>query len=338
MTFSNRKGPPKRGPSVSGNPRSTGRRPPLAVAQRMPIDPRLAAMLGQRHTLPIVRFGTPGAFLTLYEEPATFEDGTEQTIPRVVLLPGAELAPIRAAGEEPAVGDDVDVFLYLDSEDRPVATRAKPRLMRGEVAFVTIVDSAPFGAFADWGLAKELLIPLGEQVAPLAVGDVVAVALYVDESGRLAGTTKVREHLKGVPNFAAESWVDGEAWRRDPDRGLFVILERRCIGLLPATEPHRLRKGEAAKFRIANIHRDGKVELSLRQRAHEELDGDATAILAHLQTPGSAAIGDKSEPEEIYALFRISKKAFKRASGRLFKQKKIEILEDGQLVLVADPV
>jgi hypothetical protein len=76
----------------------------------------------------------------------------------------------------------------------------------------------------------------------------------------------------------------------------------------------------------------------LRQRAHEELDGDATAILAHLETPGSAAIGDKSEPEEIYALFRISKKAFKRASGRLFKQKKIEILEDGQLVLVADPV
>ena len=100
----------------------------------------------------------------------------------------------------------------------------------------------------------------------------------------------------------AEAWVDGEAWRRDPDRGLFVILERRCIGLLPATEPHRLRKGEAAKFRIATIHRDGKVELSLRQRAHEELDGDATAILGHLQTPGSAAIGDKSEPGSGYSM------------------------------------
>jgi predicted RNA-binding protein (virulence factor B family) len=262
------------------------------------------ARVGQIVSLTIRRFGPPGAFLV--EEDAGVEAET-------LLLPGAEIPD---GAEE---GNVLSVFVYLDSEDRPVATVREPKLVLGEVAFLTVTALAPFGAFVDWGLPKELLVPFGEQTRDLQVGDRHPIGVYVDDTGRLAGTMRVSEMLQEPGRFAEDEWVAGEAWRSDPDRGVFVIVEQRFVGLLPASEPHRLSRGDAARFRVSNVLPDGKIELSLRGAAHEELAKDAAHVLDVLQRPGTPKVGDRSDPEQIREVFGLSKKAFKRAAGRLLR-------------------
>jgi predicted RNA-binding protein (virulence factor B family) len=129
--------------------------------------------------------------------------------------------------------------------------------------------------------------------------------------------------------FEQDEWVNGEAWRNDPEIGLFVIVERGCVGLLPVDEPHALGRGDAASFRITNILPDGKIELSLRAHAHEQLEDDAQHVLALLQRPGAPQLGDRSSPEQVRDAFGLSKKAFKRAVGRLLKLGTAEITPQG---------
>src|ERR1700761_5815444 len=114
------------------------------------------------------------------------------------------------------------------------------------------------------------------------------------------------EMLRAESDFPPDEWVAGEAWRRDPDLGVFVIVERRFVGLLPASEPHTLSRGEAARFRVANVLPDGKIELSLRGHGHEEVEGDAQRILDRLGLLGTRKVGDRSSPEEIRAIFGLS--------------------------------
>jgi uncharacterized protein len=197
-----------------------------------------------------------------------------------------------------------------------------------------VTDLASFGAFVDWGLPKELLVPHAEQTSELAVGQRHPIGLFVDDTGRLAGTMKVGEMLRDKRKFAPDEWVEGEVWRSEPHIGLFAILERKFVGLVPATEPHTLTRGEAARFRIASVLTDGKIELSLRGQAHEELESDARKILAVLERPGAPKVGDRSSPEAIRALFGLSKKAFKRGAGRLLKQRRVTIDARGLLVVV----
>jgi len=272
-------------------------------------------LLGRFASLPIRRFATPGAFL------ATGEAEDE-----VVLLIGSE---IPAGAKE---GDSVDVFLHLDSEGRPIATTRIAKLELGQVAFLEVTQLTEFGSFVDWGLAKELLVPFAEQTTEMRVGEKYAVGLYVDPSGRLAGTMRISEMLGGGGDkveWKLDEWVTGEAWRNEPEIGLFVIVENAFVGLMPVSEPHTLRRGEAARFRVSNVLPDGKIELSLRGHAHEELAGDAEKVLRVLSQAGAPAVGDKSSPEEIRALFGLSKKAFKRALGRLLKDRTIDIDESG---------
>jgi predicted RNA-binding protein (virulence factor B family) len=127
--------------------------------------------------------------------------------------------------------------------------------------------------------------------------------------------------------------VQGEAWRFDPEIGLFVILERRALGLLPAAEPHRLRRGQSASFRVAHVHRDGKVELSLRGLGHEEQADDAALILERMRKSRAVRVSDRTSPEELRALFGLSKKAFKRAMGKLLKERRVRFDDDGCYVL-----
>lgn len=278
-------------------------------------------VLGTSVTLAIHHFGPSGAFLSRPTPHPGPEDPT-------LLLIGSEIP------EGATEGDTLRVFVHLDSQDRPIATTRVPRVELGEVAFLTVTALARFGAFVDWGLAKELLVPLAEQTTDLAVGARHPIGLYIDDSGRLAGTMRVAEMLgQGEPSFVRDAFVDGEAWRNDPDVGLFVILERRFVGLVPASEPHSLARGQAAKFRVTHVFPDGKIELSLRKRAHEELDDDADRILARLTASPSLRVGDSSTPEEIRHEFGLSKKAFKRAAGRLYKRGAIDIAPDGTLRL-----
>lgn len=195
----------------------------------------------------------------------------------------------------------------------------------GDVAFLTVVDLAPIGAFVEWGSSQQLLIPFAEQTLELAVGDRVPVGVILDNTGRVAGTMKVREMLGDYGAFNADEWVNGEAWRNEPGVGLFVIVERRFLGLVPASEPHSLQRGEAAHFRVARVLPDGKIELSLRGRVHEQLASDAQHVLAVLSQTNMPAISDHSHPEQIRTLFGLSKKAFKRAVGRLLKEGLVQL-------------
>jgi uncharacterized protein len=294
---------------------------PITPSRNAPPPSAFQHLLGRPCTLTFRRFNASGAFLA--------ESTDERVDAPCLLLIGAEI-PLGAR-----VGDAVEAFVYLDSEGRPLATTRKPKLSLGEVAFLEVTSLASFGAFVDWGLQKELLVPFAEQTKDLHVGLLEPIGLYVDDSGRLAGTMRVSELLDlEEPNFSADAWVEGEAWRNDPEIGLFAILERRFVGLVPLAEPHRLTRGQAARFRVTHVLPDGKVELSLRAHAHEELEGDAEAVLAVLGRPNAPRVGDHSSPEDVRALFGLSKKAFKRAAGRLLKQGLVKIDAQGHLVKV----
>jgi uncharacterized protein len=289
--------------------------PAVQDCAAMPYDD----LLGRVVTLPVRRFGPPGAFLSL-----AADDGRPNA--PTLLLPGSEVP------EGAREGDELSVFVYLDSDDRPIATVRPPRLALGEVAFLEVTDVARFGAFVDWGLPKELLVPLAEQTRDLRVGERHPVGLFVDDTGRLAATMRVSEMLRARGEFEVDEWAEGEAWRNEPGIGLFVILERRFVGLVPASEPHALSRGEAARFRVANVLADGKVELSLRGHAYTELEADARTVLAKLALPGTPKVGDRSSPEQIRAIFGLSKKAFKRAVGRLLKERAVAVDGEGFLV------
>lgn len=271
---------------------------------------RVEELLGHVSALRVERLGAQGA-----------------TLAPGIPLPAAEVP----AGAK--VGDEVRVFVHLDSDDRPISTTRTPRLELGEVAFLTVTDVGKVGAFVDWGLKKELLVPFAEQTRELRVGERHPIGLYLDKTGRLAGTMRVSEMLEDAKGeFDQDEWVEGEAWRWDRDIGLFVIVERSVVGLVPASEPHALSRGEAARFRVTNVLPDGRIELSLRARAHEEIEDDAQKILEVLSRPRAPAIGDKSSPEAIRAAFGLSKKAFKRAAGRLLKLGQARLDENGHLV------
>jgi len=277
--------------------------------------------VGHFASLEIRRFGSPGAFLV---EPGA---GPEAD---TILLLGAEIPP------DAREGTLVPVFIALDSADRPLATTLSPKVAVGEVAFLKVTACTPVGAFVDWGLAKELLVPFAEQTRDVQVGETHAIGLYVDNSGRLAGTMRVNAMLGVDANLRAGEWVEGEAWRNEPDIGLFVIIERRFLGLVPRHEPHTLTRGQAARFRVTRVHPDGKIELSARGPVHQELERDAAAILEVLARPETLAVGDRSSPEEIRARFGLSKKAFKRAVGTLLKAGRVTVDDAGRVKLVRD--
>jgi len=277
-----------------------------------------SALLGRFGTLWVRRITPHGALLV----PAL------DAAPEAPLL----LLPRREVPRTVAVGDALEVFVHLDSEDRPIATLRAPRLTLGEVAFLTVVDQTPFGAFFDWGLVKHLLVPRREQLGALAIGERHPVGLVIDDTGRLAGTMRVTRMLDGNLAFTPGEWVDGVAWRSEPDIGLFVIVEGRALGLVPASEAQTLTRGEGAMFRVASVLPDGKITLSLRALAHEAIDGDARHVLEVLKGPHPPQLGDHSAPDEVRAQLGLSKKAFKRAVGRLLKEGAVSLDADGYVV------
>jgi uncharacterized protein len=278
-------------------------------------------LLGRTLTLPIERIDAAGAWLAVDQH-----EDAEAGAPALLL-------PRRDLPDGAAVGDDVTVFVALDSEDRPLATTCRPKLQLGDVAFLAVTAVTPIGAFVDWGLPKELLVPFREQTRDPKVGDRHPVGLRLDKTGRLVGTMRVSELLRATPVVDVGEWVSGEAWRTDPAIGLFVIVERRFVGLVPKSEPHGLARGGDAMFRVTRILADGKFELSLRGKAHEELADDAAHVLAILKLPATPKAGDRMSPDEIRTHFGLSKKAFKRALGRLLKDGSITLAADGTVAM-----
>ncbi|HEY5957093.1 MAG TPA: hypothetical protein VIV60_11090 [Polyangiaceae bacterium] len=206
-------------------------------------------------------------------------------------------------------------------------------LALGDVAFLEVTDLVPFGAFVDWGLPKELLVPFAEQTCELRKGERYVIGVIKDKQDRFTGTQRVTELLSALPPYQVGDWVEGEAWRKEPKIGVFVIIERRYVGLLPSEEPNTLKRGDAGRFRISQVLPDGKVQLSMRRTAFEELEDDARRVLLRLSR-GDMSVSDRTDPDVIRAQFGLSKKAYKRAVGRLLKQGLVTLDTNGCVIIV----
>ena len=239
------------------------------------------------------------------------------------------LLPKKQVPEGVEVGDPIEVFLYKDSSDRLIATTNEPKIMLGELAVLNVAATGGIGAFLDWGLEKDLLLPFREQTAPLKKGDQILVALYIDKSQRLCATMKVYERLRTDSPYKVDDQVEGIIYELSDNFGVFVAVDNLYSALIPKREAFgKLRVGDRVKARVVKVKEDGKLDLSVREKAFLQMDVDADLIMKRMEEyGGSLPFTDKADPELIKKEFDLSKNAFKRAIGRLLKEGKIEIRE-----------
>lgn len=238
-----------------------------------------------------------------------------------VLLPAKQVP----AGLRP--GDEIEVFLYKDSQDRPIATTNTPKLMLGETARLRVVAVGKMGAFLDWGLEKDLFLPFREQTIKVKEGDEVIVALYLDKSSRLCATMRVYPYLSTESPYQAEDEVTGMIYEISTNFGAFVAVDDKYSALIAKKELYgKPEVLDMVTARVVKVKEDGKLDLAIRQKAHLQMDTDAEALLELLkQNGGKLPIGDKSSPEKIRKWTGMSKNEFKRAEGRLYKERKITV-------------
>lgn len=277
---------------------------------------------GSLNTLQLRRFAGPGAFLGEADDP----HGPE------VLLPGAQVP------EAAKVGDLLEVFVYFDSEDRPVATTTRPRAMVGEVATLRVVAETDAGYFLDWGLPKDLLLPYNEipraQKDGLEPGRLITVMLFQDDTGRVAASARLEDFIAKE----AEGLEEGEQVRllvfSRTDLGWRVVVNDRYWGLVHANEVFgSLKPGERRDGWVKTLRADRRLNIGLAAPGRAKVDPVAQKILDRLAAEGGfMAVGDKTAPEAIYAIFGVSKKVFKQAIGSLFKARRI-IIEAGGIRL-----
>ena len=237
------------------------------------------------------------------------------------------LLPKRQVPEGVEIGDPVEVFLYKDSDDRLIATTHEPKIELGELAVLEVADTGKFGAFLDWGLEKDLFLPFKEQTAKVAKGDQGLVALYVDKSERLCATMRVYDMLKKDSPYQKDDMVEGIIYDTSDNFGLFVAVDNQYSALIPKKEVYgKLRIGQTVKARVTAVKKDGKLDLSVRDKIPMQMDKDAESVLREIERRGGKLpFTDKADPEVIKQEFQMSKNAFKRAVGRLLKEEKIEI-------------
>ena len=245
---------------------------------------------------------------------------------------GEVLLPIKHAPKGLAEGDYLEVFLYLDSEDRPVATTQKPKVRGGEFAYLKVVENTRVGAFLDWGLDKDLLVPFSEQHKPMEVGHSYLVHVYINEAdGRIVASSKIDKFLDDEKphNFKPQQAVD-LIIANSTDLGYKAIINHSHWGVLYKNEVHqRLSFGQSIKGFIKHVRPDGKIDLSL-EGGKVTRDKYSETILNYLKKKnGFAPVHDKSDPKLISDLFGMSKGAFKKAIGGLYKQRIISIEKDG---------
>ncbi|MCI8716975.1 MAG: S1 RNA-binding domain-containing protein [Lachnospiraceae bacterium] len=239
------------------------------------------------------------------------------------------LLPIKQVPEHAELGDEIKVFLYRDSADRMISTTAKPKILLGELAVLKVNDVTKIGAFLDWGLEKDLFLPFKEQTCRVMPGEEYLVALYLDKSSRLAATMNVYKYMKLAGDYEKDDIVSGIIYDIKKELGAFVAVNCQYAAMIPAQEIYEeLKVGQKIEARVTSVREDGKLNLSIRQKAYEQMDMDAEMILKKIEEFGGVLpYNDKAAPELIEKDFHMSKSAFKRGVGRLYKQRKIEIGE-----------
>lgn len=272
-------------------------------------------LLGQIQTLEVSKRTEFGMYLS-----EIGSDGNER-----VLLPKTQVP------ETLAVGDEISVFLYKDSEDRLIATTAKPKITLNQLAILEVTDVNKNGAFLNWGLTKELFLPYKEQKFKVKVGDSVLVRLYIDKSNRLAASMKIYEHLQVNPPYKKDDNVYGLVYDVHNEIGAFVAVDQIYSALIPQKELYEtLRVGDRVEARVISVTEDGKLNLSTRDKSYVAIDKDAYMIFRKLiANQGFLPFHDKSDSVQIKNEFNLSKNAFKRAVGRLLKEGKIEMKDSG---------
>lgn len=277
--------------------------------------------VGKRQKLKVNNFSSKGIFLDA-------QTGEEKDN---ILLPNNELE-----GRKFEIGDELEVLVYRDSEDRLIATLRKTYLTMGTIGKLVVTDiNERLGAFLDWGLKKELLLPFSQISGEIKVGDEVLVGLYEDSKGRLSATMKMYNFLMSNKDYVKNDIVEGTVYRINSDIGIFVAVDDRYFGLIPKSECFRkFSVGEKIEARIMRVRDDGKLDLALRDLAFMQMDKDAELIMSKMKILKTHfRFNDNSDPEVIKEYFGISKKAFKRAMGKLLKESKIEKTQEGYFKL-----
>lgn len=240
------------------------------------------------------------------------------------------LLPKKQVPENCNIGDKIEVFLYKDSKDRLIATVNIPKLMVGEVGFLKVSQVTKIGAFLDWGLEKDILLPYKEQTRKVREGEEVLVALYIDKSSRLAATMNVYEYLRKDSEYKKDDIVTGMIYQTSDNFGVFVAVDNIYSALIPKKEVvGELRIGDTVQARVTGVKPDGKLDLSIREKAYLQIEKDAVKILQIIDSfDGVLPFTDRANPEVIKRETQMSKNEFKRAIGNLLKNGKIEIKEN----------
>ena len=241
------------------------------------------------------------------------------------------LLPKRYVPKDCEIGDSVTVFLYLDSDDLPIATTEKPLVTLNESALLKVKDVNHYGAFLDWGLSKDLLVPYSEQQTPLQENKSYVVYVYQDErTERLVGTTKLGKYLREETqslqaNQSVDLLISGQT-----ELGFKAVINQLYIGVIFRNEVFQpLTIGQQLKGYIKQIRDDGKIDLTLSKIASEDRDELVEKIVCFLKTQGGeSSLTDKSPPQEIYSRFEVSKARYKKALGQLYRDKRISLSKE----------
>ena len=270
--------------------------------------------LGENQLLRVVKIADHGAYL------ADPEGGSRDE--RILL-------PIKQVPEGTKAGSEINVFIYKDSKDRLIATVNTPLIKKGETAVLKVKEVGKIGAFVDWGLEKDLLLPYREQTYRLHPGDECLVALYIDKSSRLCLTMNVYDYLDTDHNYRVGEEVEGRVYLISDNFGAFVAVDDEYSALIPKKELFGdVREGQKIHARIIEIRDDGKLTLGIRKKAYIQMDEDAEKVMKVIEAfDGVLPFNDKASPETIKREFNMSKNEFKRAVGRLYKERRIEITD-----------
>ena len=280
--------------------------------------------LGEKQTLKAVKKVDFGMYL------ADPDDGEVGGLDSRVLLPAKQVPDYLRAGEP------IEVFLYKDSEDRMIATTNEPKITLHSVARLTVLSVTKIGAFLDWGLEKDLLLPYAQQTGRLREGDEIPVALYIDKSNRLAATMKIYPYLSTESPYKEGDDVEGTAYELKDRFGLFVAVDDMYSAIIPKTELFGdvIREGSRIRARVTKVREDGRLNLSVREKAYLQMEPDMEKIMELLDSyDGVLPFTEKADPEVIKRETGMSKNEFKRAVGHLYKERKIKI-ENGKISLI----
>ena len=268
--------------------------------------------LGEKQILTVIKKVEFGVYLA----PA---EGSEEKV----------LLPIKQVPEGTKCGDKIEVFVYRDSKDRVISTVNEPLLKMGEVVRLKVAEVNKYGAFLNWGLEKDLFLPFKQQTVKVYPGETPLVSLYIDKSGRLCATMNVYPYLSTNSPYKKDDRVTGCIYETSPEFGAFVAVDDKYSALIPKKEWYGdVKIGDTVTARVTAVREDGKLDLSIREKAYLQIEADAEKVLRVIDSfDGALPFNDKASPEVIKREMQMSKNEFKRAVGNLLKSGKIEITE-----------